>query len=573
MHFSALVSAAALFEFSIAGYVLEDDYMPDFYSKFDFFTGADPTDGFVKYVDEATARKSNLINGSSTSLVQFGVDIQNKTPKGRPSIRIESKKKYDGGLIVLDLEHMPFGCGTWPAFWTLGPNWPKGGEIDILEGVNDFTNNGMTLHTSPGCKIGPDTTQFSGSVTTPDCDVNAKNQSKNVGCSIQHPSEQSYGAGLNQNGGGVYATSWNADAISIYFFPRGSVPADVLGDNPNPKAWGKPAAKFQGGCDIDKMFAEQKIIIDTTFCGQWAGKIWDEGSCASKAKTCEEYVRDNPEAFAEAYWEINALKVYKNDGTTVPAPSAPVPSAPGKPSQSIPISAPAPLPTANSSLPVPPGSSKTILPIPSSKPIPGTPPKPTSPPVVPVPSSVAAAPSLPSSAPQSSRTQGGPGSVRPSRTIESQVNAPTGKFGMPGWQWPVGVGNKQPGAAPSATTSAASAPNPSSAPAQQTTGAAVAPTSPQNVAPPSNLPIVPAQPSPVPTLPALPVNPPAQPGVAPPEAPAVSDVGPVRTVYQTVYKTVTADPEATPAPGAKKARMARMVKEHRRRWTRHNARP
>jgi hypothetical protein len=69
----------------------------------------------VKYVDEKTARQSNLINGSSTTAAKFGVDVTNKTPGGRPSVRLESKKKYDNGLIVLDITHMPFGCGTWPA--------------------------------------------------------------------------------------------------------------------------------------------------------------------------------------------------------------------------------------------------------------------------------------------------------------------------------------------------------------------------------------------------------------------------------------------------------------------------
>ena len=115
--FTTLLSAAALFKTCIAGYVLEDDYMTDFYGNFDFFTGQDPTEGFVEYVDEATARQTNLINASmtTTTSVQFGVDVTNKTPGGRPSIRIESKKKYDSGLIVLDLAHMPFGCGTWPA--------------------------------------------------------------------------------------------------------------------------------------------------------------------------------------------------------------------------------------------------------------------------------------------------------------------------------------------------------------------------------------------------------------------------------------------------------------------------
>lgn len=45
MRFFALAAAAALCKVSIAGYVLEDDYMTDFYGAFDFFTGPDPTDG------------------------------------------------------------------------------------------------------------------------------------------------------------------------------------------------------------------------------------------------------------------------------------------------------------------------------------------------------------------------------------------------------------------------------------------------------------------------------------------------------------------------------------------------
>ena len=41
----------ALVRPSIAGYVLEDSYTPaNWFSKFDFFTGADPTQGFVSYV-------------------------------------------------------------------------------------------------------------------------------------------------------------------------------------------------------------------------------------------------------------------------------------------------------------------------------------------------------------------------------------------------------------------------------------------------------------------------------------------------------------------------------------------
>ena len=62
------------------------------------------------------------------------VDIDSR---GRDSIRIASNAAYDAALMVLDLSHMPEGCGTWPAWWTLsakGP-WPIGGEIDIIEGL------------------------------------------------------------------------------------------------------------------------------------------------------------------------------------------------------------------------------------------------------------------------------------------------------------------------------------------------------------------------------------------------------------------------------------------------------
>ena len=51
MRFSTtLISAAAFFELCIAGYVLEDDYMTDFYGNFDFFTGPDPTDGWYNAI-------------------------------------------------------------------------------------------------------------------------------------------------------------------------------------------------------------------------------------------------------------------------------------------------------------------------------------------------------------------------------------------------------------------------------------------------------------------------------------------------------------------------------------------
>lgn len=220
-----------------------------------------------------------------------------------------------------------------------GPNWPYQGEIDILEGVHEQDHNALTLHTSTGCSVGQDTSLFSGSVETQNCDVKAQGQPDNAGCSIKSGDNKSYGAGFNDNNGGVYATEWTSDAISIWFFPRGAVPDGVTGDNPDPSTWGTPSAKWvKDSCDIDGIFKDLNIIFDTTFCGDWAGNTWSTSSCASKAPTCNDFVRDNPDAFTNAFWTVNALKVYQQ-GDAPAQPEQPV-------EQPVPTDAPVEQPVA-----------------------------------------------------------------------------------------------------------------------------------------------------------------------------------------------------------------------------------
>jgi hypothetical protein len=46
-------------------------------------------------------------------------------PRGRKSVRLLSKKGYSHGTVMIaDVEHMPVGCGTWPALWMVGDGWP-----------------------------------------------------------------------------------------------------------------------------------------------------------------------------------------------------------------------------------------------------------------------------------------------------------------------------------------------------------------------------------------------------------------------------------------------------------------
>jgi hypothetical protein len=330
----------------VGKYALTDDLSyASFFPAFNFFSGPDPTQGFARYQSLSGALSQNLVGYlADARSVLLGVDYTTKDPKGRASVRLESKKTWNHGLLVADIAHMPHSeCGVWPAFWLLGEQeWPVGGEIDILEGVNDYDSNSVTLHTSKGCKIDNATSPasgsmdnmaaaFSGHLATSDCDVAAADQDKNAGCSIHSPeyltgahvgsnAQQanlaSYGSPFNAGGGGIYAMEWQPSHISVWFFPSTSPMYTALSSNstsPDPTSFGTPLAHFSGaGCDFAARFKDMRVIFDTTFCGQWAGKEWDR-SCAKKTgvATCEAYVRDHPEKFEEAYWEVRGLKWFQ----------------------------------------------------------------------------------------------------------------------------------------------------------------------------------------------------------------------------------------------------------------------
>lgn len=116
MRFSSVVLPviALAAQLASADYVLQDDYTPDvFFDMFTFFTAADPTKGYVDYVDRGTAESGGLI--STGSSVYMGVDHTNVATHGRQSVRLSSTQIYNHGLFIIDVAHMPTGCGTWPA--------------------------------------------------------------------------------------------------------------------------------------------------------------------------------------------------------------------------------------------------------------------------------------------------------------------------------------------------------------------------------------------------------------------------------------------------------------------------
>lgn len=84
-----------------------------------------------RYVNDTIADRNGYVVTEDDS-VSIYVDTTNKWPRGgpgRPAVRLISDNTYTHGLFILDLNHMPYGCGTWPAYWLLGPDWPTQGEI------------------------------------------------------------------------------------------------------------------------------------------------------------------------------------------------------------------------------------------------------------------------------------------------------------------------------------------------------------------------------------------------------------------------------------------------------------
>ncbi|EXJ87868.1 hypothetical protein A1O1_04795 [Capronia coronata CBS 617.96] len=329
-------------------YQLDSEYSgTNFFDGWDFYTGGDPTGGFVTYYSRSSAQLTGLINSSDSSPVYIGSDytntISSTSAAGRPSVRISTQRSWTHGLFIGDFNHAPGGvCGSWPAFWTLGPNWPYNGEIDIMEGVNLVTHNGMTLHTNPNCTIAGDPRTMTGQLQTTNC---AYYPGYNVGCGISDNRPASFGAGFNAVGGGVYAMQWTSDYIRVWFFPRGSIPSDILARTPNPANWGLPAANMQGSCVIDSHFQAHKIILNNAFCGEYAGaaSVWNSstGSCATSTgySTCNEYVASEPDAFRASYWSINSIRVYQLAGASPNATSSSTPYiASDQPAQSTVIS-------------------------------------------------------------------------------------------------------------------------------------------------------------------------------------------------------------------------------------------
>ncbi|KAF9006097.1 concanavalin A-like lectin/glucanase domain-containing protein [Cyathus striatus] len=277
-------------------YTLNHQYRgADFLNQWDFFTAPDPTHGLVNYVSKEDAQSKGLAYVQDGAAI-LAVDDKTSLPPNtnRDSVRIQTQQTYNGGIFVADFSGMPFGCSVWPAYWSVGPNWPAGGEIDILEGVHNQAVNQMTLHTSDGCTLSSGGGEASGNVLNQQC---ASGPADNTGCAYQDHDDTSYGKAFNDIGGGVFAHQWDSSGIRVWHFPRTNIPDDIKNGEQQlfPESWGTPVAFFSSdSCSMSDHFYEHKLVIDTTLCGDWAGATYSSAGCPG---TCGQRV-SNPANFA-----------------------------------------------------------------------------------------------------------------------------------------------------------------------------------------------------------------------------------------------------------------------------------
>lgn len=347
-----------------------------FFGYYDFYDGPDSlgSAGYNTYVSKSKAEALGIASvvtekdertGEEEEFVYMSSSPTEKGP--RDSVRLEGKKRFDRGLFILDVRHMPDGPGVWPAFWlTDEAVWPRNGEIDILEGVNGQTRAKTALHTSDKCdmyahvpsysKSGdwewitgiPDTytgePDFQTSKPADNCWVMAPHQWANEGCTAVHDRNDTIGAPVNNYGGGVYALEYdpaNRYMKSWVFSPdlpenlEAAIKTAGLEDPrkrvmPDPHSWGIPYAYFAvgeaTGCSANH-FKNMRLVFNLAFCGNVAGNrftrecpgeaakynVTNEWGSIDPVLTCNAYIESESKALDEAYWRIKGVYVYERE--------------------------------------------------------------------------------------------------------------------------------------------------------------------------------------------------------------------------------------------------------------------
>jgi len=281
-----------------------------FYGSYDNLTNGDTI-----WVNQSLATSSHLayVDGNGKAIIKVDNTTNVLYNDKRNSVRITTTNSFPvGSIFLLDALHIPYGCSVWPAFWTMGPNWPIGGEIDIVETVNLMAQNQMAVHAASGCTKANNSQQTGVN--------NGANCTDGAGCTVLETNTNSVGAAFANAQGGVWATQFDVSGIYIWFWNRANLPANLQnpGSTLDTTGWGTPSAAYPSTtCNITNYFTAQKLVLDVTLCGDWAGvpSVYNATCSGGTTGVCytDNVIGPGSPRYDNAYFQINYVRVYVVD--------------------------------------------------------------------------------------------------------------------------------------------------------------------------------------------------------------------------------------------------------------------
>ncbi|KAE9385604.1 hypothetical protein BT96DRAFT_949716 [Gymnopus androsaceus JB14] len=247
----------------------------------------------------------NLISINSDGYVIMWVDTT-ETASLENSMKLSSSETFNfGTMMIFDIIHMPTGCGIWPTLWLLGGGtWPAGGEVGIIEVVNEYIHNVMLLHHSKQCNALVDSTINVASNL--DCYAYADQDQT---CAATSTQTNSYGSGFNAQSGTCLIQIIDS-GIYINYWAVGDVPSDITSGSPHPSSWSAQMFFSPTNYAIGTYFTDLALIINTNLSGTFTEGVWStsgasgqQNSCASSTEysTAASYIQNVGSDFSDAY--------------------------------------------------------------------------------------------------------------------------------------------------------------------------------------------------------------------------------------------------------------------------------
>lgn len=156
---------------------------------------------------------------------------------------------------------------------------------------------------------------MSSEIESYNCDAHAPGQYWYQGCSSNNFNDTAFGSPK----GGIYVLEWTDSHAKVWSWPHADVPQDLVQGKPNPTTWGTPAYAIVG-CDMDKGWRDQRIVLNIGFCGvagqdgtqPYTKNHWGQCAASTGYESCTSYVAKNPGDFVNSYFLVKDIVIYRD---------------------------------------------------------------------------------------------------------------------------------------------------------------------------------------------------------------------------------------------------------------------